>query len=176
MRQRAGVSHRNVARIGLQRFRVAGLLGEVAQAIPPRPHAAGSRSFSRESKIMADKENAIEEEHVNPQIDAHLNTLADLCCKTLEGDASELEARRDELLKSLLMSGYVRKSGKDLRADLEKRVKDRCREPSMHRGGALTGLSDRLQKRFEEVIRWHSEQPEGKSSAKAANISSATDA
>ncbi len=115
----------------------------------------------------------------NPQIDGQLDKLAELLCLQLE---SETDGRTtedpviDQLLKSLLMSGYARKEGANLQVDIENRVKDRCREPAMHRGGALSSITGQLQKKFEDLKRWESRQPEDKTDAKAANISSATDA
>mgnify|MGYP003662968326 CR=1 FL=1 len=112
----------------------------------------------------------------NPQIETQLNALAELACETLRGEESEMAARAEPLLKSLLMSGYVRKSGKDIRADIEARVKDICREPAMHRGGELSGITQRLQDKFDKLVKWESDQPKDFTDAKAANISSATDA
>ncbi|EMI17421.1 hypothetical protein RMSM_05650 [Rhodopirellula maiorica SM1] len=115
----------------------------------------------------------------NPQIDEQLNKLAELCCEQLEGnDPSSTidEASTKSLLKSLLMSGFSRKEGASLQVEIENRVKDRCRDTAMHRGGALSSISGQLQKQFEELARWESKQPSDDSKSKAANISSATDA
>ncbi len=112
----------------------------------------------------------------NPEIEEQLEALAELCCQTLNGDDSGLEKRDDALLKSLLMSGYVRKVGKDITAEMESRVKKRCPEPGMHRGGALSGITQKLQQKLDKLVRWESEAPQESTPPKAANISSATDA
>lgn len=112
----------------------------------------------------------------NPEIEEQLDTLAQLCCDTLKGEGSGLARRSDALLKSLLMSGYVRKAGQNLTAELESRVKKKCPEPAMHRGGALSGVTQKLQQTFDKLVQWESEHPRDQSPPKAANISSATDA
>jgi len=112
----------------------------------------------------------------NPQIEKQLDELAELCCETLNGNDSGLSERSKPILKALLMSGYVRKQGKDIRSEVESRAKSRCRDPAMHRGGALTGITSGLQKQFDDLVRFESEQPSEKADAKAANISSTTDA
>ncbi len=112
----------------------------------------------------------------NPEIEAHLDTLAEICCETLKGDGSGLANRSDALLKSLLMSGYVREVGQNITAELESRVKRRCPEPAMHRGGALSSITQKLQQKFNKLVQWESEQPQQKFPPIAVNISSATDA
>ncbi|GAA4453722.1 hypothetical protein [Novipirellula rosea] len=115
----------------------------------------------------------------NPQINEQLNKLAAICCEQLEGNEPTTamdEASTKPLLKSLLMSGFSRKEGASLQVEIENRVKDRCRDTSMHRGGALSSITGKLQKQFDDLARWESKQPGDDSKAKAANISSATDA
>ena len=115
----------------------------------------------------------------NLQIEEQLDKLATICCSLLEGDtsASTIEdATVESLLKSLLMSGYARKGDTTLQVDIEDRVKDKCREPAMHRGGALSSLTGKLQTKFDELKRWDSQQPDENRKPKAANISSPTEA
>jgi hypothetical protein len=112
--------------------------------------------------------------NTNPQIESQLDELADLCCQSLNGDSSAITDRSESLLKALLMSGYARTSGTSLQADLEARAKEKCREPAMHRGGALSGISKQLQDKFNDLVRWESRQPEQTSEPKAANFSAAT--
>lgn len=121
-------------------------------------------------------------DETNPQIEQTLDELADLICRSLQGQENDLVGRRDSLLKTLVMSGFVWKADQTVMQQVEHRVKDRCREPAMHRGGALSSMTSELETQFAEIARWESNTPdEAKSSAeesppKAANISSATDA
>ncbi len=108
----------------------------------------------------------------NTEIKQQLSALADLCCQTLDGDHDQLDERAEPLLKSLLMSGYTRLEGASLRSDIETQVKDRCRDDSMHRGGALSAITDQLQQKFDDLARWESSQPDQADPPKAANISS----
>ncbi|PAY18667.1 hypothetical protein CKO51_15160 [Rhodopirellula sp. SM50] len=117
--------------------------------------------------------------NVNPQIEKQLDKLASICCTRLEHSSKNPaldDSSVEELLKSLLMSGYARLPDRTLQVDIEDRVKDMCREPAMHRGGALSGLTQQLQNKFDQLKSWESRQPDETSKAKAANISSATDA
>lgn len=121
-------------------------------------------------------------EETNPEIEKTLDELAELICQSLRGQDSELVSRRDQLLKTLLMSGFVWKADRTVMQQVEYRVKDRCRETAMHRGGALSSLTSALGARFAEIARWESNTPDDQkkpgdqSPPKAANISSMTDA
>jgi hypothetical protein len=112
----------------------------------------------------------------NPQIEAHLNELTKLCCEAFSTEMSTLGERTEPLLKSLLMSGYQRHAKQPLRTELEARVRAACPEPAMHRGAEINGVTEQIQKKYEDLLRWESRQPEGRTKAKSANISSATDA
>ncbi len=112
----------------------------------------------------------------NSEIEEQLDSLAEICCQTLNGDPSDFADRTDALLKSLMMSGYVRKAGPNITSELESRVKQRCPEPSIHRGGELSGISKVMQRKFDKLVQWESRQPKENTPPKAANISSATDA
>ncbi len=114
--------------------------------------------------------------NTNPELEKDLDALAEICCQSLEGNEGVLSDRSEAILKSLLMSGYVRKYGKSLQANVESRVKHLCREPAIHRGGEISGMTRQLQKKFDELVLWESNSPDDESPPKSANISSATDA
>ncbi len=111
---------------------------------------------------------------INSQCESQINALADLCCETLQGNQSNLDERKDKLIKSLVMSGYARHEGLSLQAELESRVKEKCSDPAIHRGSELAGVTNHLQEIFDEVVRFETKLPEKKSKPQAANISSAT--
>lgn len=119
---------------------------------------------------------------LNPQIETILDELAALVCRSLEGQEAGYVERRDHLLKTLVMSGYVWKADQTVMQQVEHRVKDRCREPAMHRGGALSSITSELETRFAKIARWESKTPASakspadQSPPKAANLSSANDA
>ncbi len=117
--------------------------------------------------------------NTNPQVEMQLDKLATICCEQIKGEQVEqpLDDRTiDMLLKSLLMSGYARQEGRALVVDIEARVKDKCREIVLHRGGELSSITGKLQNKFDKLAQWESRQPTDDTKAKAANISSATDA
>ncbi|QDS92168.1 hypothetical protein FF011L_09050 [Roseimaritima multifibrata] len=111
----------------------------------------------------------------NPQIEQQLKKLAEIVCQSLDSEQEAGGNESEALLKALLMSGYARQEGVSLQADLESRVKEMCSEPGMHRGGELSGITQRLQSKFDKLARWESRKPEGQDAPKAANFSSATD-
>ncbi len=114
----------------------------------------------------------------NPQIEQQLDALAQLCCDTLNGDNSGLADRSDALLKSLLMSGYNRKTGPNLSVELESRIKNSCAEVVMSRGAELVGVVRTLQQKFDQVAQWESKSPQNGPDeilVKDANFHPATD-
>lgn len=112
---------------------------------------------------------------LNPEIDQHLEKLAELCCQCLQGEASLVDEQVEPLLKSLLMSGFARNAKTSLQVEVEDRVKAKCQDQSMHRGGALTALTQKLQDKLKRLSTWESRKPEGFPPSKPANISSVTD-
>ncbi len=97
----------------------------------------------------------------NPQIDEQLDKLAELCCESLEGKQPNASDESEALLKVMLMSGYARMEGSALQQEIEARVE-------------LSAMTAELSKKFNELKRWESKQPEDRDKAKAANFSSAT--
>ena len=112
---------------------------------------------------------------MNPQVQSQLNELADMCCQTLIGDGPMNDTRADALLKALVMSGYARQNENTLQVDIEHRIKDHCGDQIRNRGGAMTGILSRLQSKFDDLVRWETNLPKDKTSAKPANISSANE-
>lgn len=112
---------------------------------------------------------------MNPEIEKHLDTLADWCCESMKGHQTQISGHCRSVLKSLLMSGYARQSGRRLQAEVEKRARAKCAEPAMHRGGELSGLTGQLQEVFNELAKWESDQPKTGSPPKSANYSSVHD-
>lgn len=112
---------------------------------------------------------------LNPEIDEQLDKLADICCESLRGQSSIVDDQTDALLRALIMSGFARNTDTNLQKEIEDRVKDKCQEPAMHRGGELSGLTQKLQEKFKKLSQWESSKPEEFTPAKPANISSRTD-
>ncbi|EMB18761.1 hypothetical protein [Rhodopirellula europaea] len=115
-------------------------------------------------------------QELNPQIEQALDELAELVCQSLQSEGEMLVERQDALLKTLVMSGHTWKSERTVVEEVERRVKDRCGEQAMHRGGALTALTARLGEKLQSIQRWESKSPSDDHASKPANISSATDA
>lgn len=114
--------------------------------------------------------------HTNPEIERTLDELSELVCEALKNEGDQLIDRREGLLRTLLMSGYSSTSGNCLMTDIENRVKERCGECAMHRGGALSSITSDLGTRFKTLAQWESRSPSDETPSKPANISSATDA
>jgi hypothetical protein len=116
------------------------------------------------------------DQELNPQMERALDELATLVCESLQSDGELLVERQDALLKTLVMSGHSWKSARTVMEEVENRVKQKCGECAMHRGGALTSLTSKLGKKLESLARWESNSPADDVPSKPANISSATDA
>ena len=114
-------------------------------------------------------------DEMNPEIERTLDELADLLCKSLNGELTDPGERQDGLLKTLVMSGYVRQSERSLMDEIERRVKDKFGKPSMSRGGALSSMTSKLEARFKSLARWESDSPVDDSPPTAANMSPPTE-
>ncbi|EMI53734.1 hypothetical protein [Rhodopirellula sallentina] len=112
----------------------------------------------------------------NPQIESALNEISELVCQSLMKEGGQLTDRRDGLLRTLLMSGYKTTHDRCLMTDVESRVKQKCGECAMHRGGALSSITSDLSNKFNVLAKWEAHSPSDESPSKPANISSATDA
>lgn len=112
---------------------------------------------------------------MNPEVEEQLDKLADIVCDALDGEASIIDEQTEPLLKALVMSGFVRNANTSLQAEIENRVKQKCPEPSIHRGGALSALTQKLQEKMKKISTWDSKNPKDFTPSKPANISSSTD-
>src|SRR6056297_1042379 len=115
-----------------------------------------------------------------PEVAAILDSLADLCLETLtsgerrvEDESFEMQAQ--PLVKTLKANGYQRTHDLPLGAKLENLVLEKNREPAVHRRAELAAITGKVQKMFDEVVRWESRSPSERSGPGPANISSATD-
>ncbi|MDM4015403.1 hypothetical protein [Roseiconus lacunae] len=139
--------------------------------------STGSLSFDHANTSMKKGRIMTTDTNTNPQIEAQLDSLATHCCDVLLGEESLADDRCDQLLRSLLMSGYRNKDGRSIQVELDERVKEKCGERAMHRGGELSSITSKVEKRFTEIARWESKSPKDDTDdTKPANISSATDA
>ena len=112
---------------------------------------------------------------LNPEIQEQLDKLADLCCDCIQGNASLMDEQVEPLLRSLLMSGFVRNANASLQVEIESRVKKKCQEAVISRGGALTAMTQKLQDKLKRLATWESKKPEDFTASRPANISSGTD-
>lgn len=115
-----------------------------------------------------------------PEVAKILDSLADLCLETLaseerrsENESFELQVQ--PLVKALKTNGYQRTQETPLQTRLENLVLEKSREPAVHRRAELTAITGKVQKMFDEVVRWESRSPSDRSGTGPANISSATD-
>lgn len=113
----------------------------------------------------------------NPQIESHLAKLADVCSQSLRGGGEPDSKLVDQLLKSLLMSGFARMERPPLQNELERRMKNGTDDKALHHAEEVLGITRSVQKRFDALKLWESKSPgdDNKDKSKAANISSATD-
>lgn len=96
-----------------------------------------------------------------PQIDAILDDLTTLCCQALTAGDILDQQRVDELVESLSQNGWKRHSENypPLATVLEQRVRERCREPAMHRGAEVESLTQKVQRAYDNHSRYQASSP-----------------
>ncbi len=112
----------------------------------------------------------------NPQVERHLQVLADMCQEAMDGDRTGVDARVEPILKSLIMSGYARNADTTLQAELESRVKACSGESAQAHSEELVAVAGQIQAKFDKLKLWNSSQPEQNVPPKVAKISAATSA
>ena len=115
-----------------------------------------------------------------PEVAAILDSLADLCLETLTSeerrvDDDSFEMQAQPLVQALKSNGYRRTQEMPLQAKLENLALTKQHDPVVHRRAELTAIAGKVQRMFDEVVRWESQRPTDHSGTRPANISSATD-
>lgn len=78
---------------------------------------------------------------LNPQVDAVLDSLADLCGRALRSDEFDTN-KCSKLVKSLAINGWEqRRDHRSLWVVVKQRARRRWPEPALHRGAALERLA-----------------------------------
>jgi hypothetical protein len=116
-------------------------------------------------------------ENTNPQVESHLTKLAEVCRESLRGGGEPDSRIVDQLLKSLLMSGFARMDRPPLQHELEQRMKDGADDKALHHAEEVLGITRAIQKKYDAIKLWESTHPsdDKKNDTKAANYSAATD-
>lgn len=112
---------------------------------------------------------------LNPELDAQIDALADICCDVLKRNESDSTTRAKPLIESLVQGGYARLSDINLQARVEARVRHVCQEQSIHRRDELQGITGEMQRAFDQMVQWQTQTPRPESGTKPANISSSRD-
>jgi len=96
-----------------------------------------------------------------PQIEAILDKLAGHCCAVISQEETYDADQVQKLVKSLSVNGWQRHadSTSPLSVTLKKRIKDRCREPAMHRGGSIDGTVEKVQAAYNDAARYDASAP-----------------
>ena len=113
---------------------------------------------------------------LNPELENQVQALAEICCDVLKRKSHDASERAKPLIEALVAGGYARLSDINLQARLEKAALKECAEPAIHRRDELSGITGEMQSKFDELVKWKTQTPREPGGAKAANISSATDA
>jgi len=95
-----------------------------------------------------------------PQIEAILDKLADHCCSVINQHDSYDAGQVKELVNNLSVNGWQRHADSPLAVILKKRMKDRCQEPAMHRGGLLDGMVEKVQDAYNDTMRYDASSPQ----------------
>lgn len=91
-----------------------------------------------------------------PEVNAILDTLADLCCDAAAGNSEALDRRSSDLLKALVINGFDRVNAGSFDSELQKRVASSCSEGSKHHAEQRTSIIRRLNDEYQSLTRWTS--------------------
>ncbi len=91
-----------------------------------------------------------------PEVEAILDTLADLCCDAAAGSSEALDRRSSDLLKALVMNGFDRVNVGSFVSELQKRMTNACNEESKHHAEQRTSIIRRLKNEYQSLTRWTS--------------------
>jgi len=108
-----------------------------------------------------------------PQIEAILDELTAVCCEALEADKTLDEQRVARLVDSLSKNGWKRHSrdAPPLATVLENRVRERCREPAIHRGASVESVTQKVQRAYNNQSRYEASSPSEEDSHSSQNAS-----
>lgn len=113
---------------------------------------------------------------LNAELQAQVQSLAELCCISLERKQINLEDLAEPIIKALVAGGFHRASDVNLQARIEHVVLASCAKKAIHRKRELSALAGQLQDAMNELVTWKTSNPAKAFPSKAANISSATNA
>jgi hypothetical protein len=89
----------------------------------------------------------------NPEIEASLDALAEICQQAATSDIVAPLDRVEGLLQSMLMSGYNRSKYGSLEVELMTRIEDRCEQPIVPRRSEVSSLVSKIASRFADLER-----------------------
>ena len=94
--------------------------------------------------------------NLTPQIEAILDSLADLCCEAVSSNMTLQATRRDKLVQSLAANGWEQHSegSKPIWVIVKQRARKRHPEPAMHRGAALESVAMDCQRAYDAFTRY----------------------
>lgn len=100
-------------------------------------------------------------DNTTTEIQAILDELTAICCRAMQKDGQFDRDRVHALVKSLSINGWKQHNdtGGPLATILERRVRESCQEPAMHRGAELRSLVDQIGSAYDQVSRYEASAP-----------------
>lgn len=97
----------------------------------------------------------------NPEIEATLNNLTELCCDALQDDGEFNDEQAERLVTNLATNGWKQhsKNGPPLSVVLKDRIRTQCPEPAIHRGAAIDGIVSKVHRLYESASRFADSVP-----------------
>lgn len=112
---------------------------------------------------------------LNAELTAQVQDLARLIGRKLNYEHFDFLDDAKPLVQALVRDGYVRMSDVNLQVRLEAEVLKDFAETAIHRRREVSAMAGELQEIFDELVMWHTNQPNTPPPPDAANFSSATD-
>lgn len=112
---------------------------------------------------------------LNVELTAQIHELAGLIGRKLNSENFDLLEDAKPTIQALVRGGFARASELNLQVRLEAAVLKDFADIAIHRRREASAMAGELQKMFDELVTWHTNQPSNPKPPSAANISSFTD-
>ncbi len=96
---------------------------------------------------------------LNPELESQIDSLAEVCCKTLNRTIADSVAEAEPLIEALVRGGYARLSDMNLQHRVELGAVAKCPEVAIHRRGELAAITREMQQAFDLLVTRNTRTP-----------------
>ncbi len=96
---------------------------------------------------------------LNPELTTQLGELADMIGRKLDRQDFDLQETAKPYLEALARGGFARMSDVNLQVRLEKLVLEKVPESAIHRRREISAIAGELQRTFDRIVSFDTNQP-----------------